>query len=178
MSRSWLRFWTGPFRSAANRGGSVPSNSVAATNCSGSAGPPSESPMPGSGPLAPGGIGVVMARSRSSVQPDSRIQEGIQDIHQRAEHHVREDPEYHDGHYHWIVVLHNRLVQQIAEPVILEDRLRDDRATQQDADADADVGDHRDDRVAERVLADHLALGKALGPCRSDVVGAQHLEHR
>ena len=38
-------------------------------------------------------------------------------------------------------------------------------------------GDHRQQRVAQRVLADDHLLGQTLGPRRLDVVLPDHLEH-
>src|SRR5256885_11061955 len=113
MSRIWLRFWLGFTRVGANRGGSDPSGSTSGSPMVGSCPPGTSWAARASAMPEPpgGGVGVVMAGSRSSVQPDSRIQEGIQDIHHGAEHHVGEDPEYHDCHHHRIVVLHNRLVK-------------------------------------------------------------------
>src|SRR2546429_8191879 len=98
---------------SANRGGSVPSSSGCSSTCAGRAAPSTFisvlDELPG------GGTGIVMA---SSVQPDSGIQEGVQNIDYRAQRHITQHTEYHDRHYHRIVVLHNRLVKQEAEPMI------------------------------------------------------------
>ena len=45
------------------------------------------------------------------------------------------------------------------------------------ADQQADHGDHRDQRVAQRVQADHARGRQALGAGGADIVLAQHLEH-
>ena len=57
----------------------------------------------------------------------------------------------------------------------VEDALGDDGAGHQRADVGAEVGHHRDERVAQQVDTDHTALGQALGDGGAHVVRAQVL---
>ena len=58
-----------------------------------------------------------------------------------------------------------------------EHRLGHHRAAQQERRLQADQGDDRDQRVAQRVMDDHHRLAQALGARRAHEVGAQHLQH-
>ena len=65
-----------------------------------------------------------------------------------------------------------------AEAGHAEHDLGDDRAAEQDADVDAELGDDRRQRRAQRVPEDHPPLGQALRPCGADVVLTHDVEHR
>ena len=73
------------------------------------------------------------------------------------------------------VFLVDTSIQEVADAVDVEDPLGDDGAAHQRAEIDADVGDHRDQRVAQGVNADGPRVAEALGFGRADVVGSQVL---
>jgi hypothetical protein len=55
--------------------------------------------------------------------------------------------------------------------------LDEDRPAYGDADGRADQGDHRQQRVAQRMLGDDPEFLDALGPRRSHIVLVQHFQH-
>src|SRR5258708_5959234 len=76
------------------------------------------------------------------VQADPGVEDGVQDV----DEHVRDDDpgrcHDHDADDHRQVLLVDRLDRRVAEPGQAEDRLRDDRAADQDAHVEAELGNH------------------------------------
>ena len=66
---------------------------------------------------------------------------------------------------------------QLAEPIVVEDRLGDDRATHQAGEVEAGHRDQRGQRGAHAVLDQHLARREALGLRGAQVVLAHRLQH-
>ena len=79
--------------------------------------------------------------------------------------------------HHDIVALEDGIDHPLADAGPGEDRFGEDGAGQQQADLQADGGDHRDQRIAQGMQADDAAVGEALGAGGADIVLAQHLEH-
>ena len=91
-------------------------------------------------------------------------------------HHDRGEQQHaEDGR---VVAPQHRLEGEPAEARPVEDRLDQDRAGQHVAELQAEHRDHRQQRVAQRVLVEHDAVGQALGARGADEVRAQHVEHR
>ncbi len=59
-----------------------------------------------------------------------------------------------------------------------EHSLHHDRDVDHQHEIDPGQREHRDQRVLERVLADHQRLGQALEPCQLHIFRAQHFKHR
>src|SRR5262245_36521246 len=113
----------------------------------------------------------------TSVIADARVEDRVEEIHHEVDDHEGGGDEEH-------AALHQRVVARLdgahhhgAEPRPREDGLREDRATQQKADLDAQHGDDRVDRILEHVTGYHRALGQALGACGADIVLSDDLEH-
>ena len=80
--------------------------------------------------------------------------------------------------HHDQVALVDRLEHQPAEARQVEHVLDDDGAGQQEGELQADDGQHRDQRVAQRVPPQRLPPAQALGAGGADIVLAQRLEQR
>src|SRR5215813_11765494 len=131
------------------------------------------------GRVAGAAAGAVGTRTSTvaSVIADARVDERVEEIHAQVDQHIgRGGDEDHALHYR-IVAPENGRDDEAAQSRDVEDDLRDDGPADQHSSGDADHGDHGHQRVAERVLPRHHALGQALGPRGADVVLLQHLEH-
>ena len=89
---------------------------------------------------------------------------------QRREHR-------HDGLHERVVAAEDRVHGEPAHARPREDRLRDDRAPEQDAELEADDGDEGDRGVLQRVLVGHHEGADPRGARGAHVVLGQHLEH-
>src|SRR5919198_113845 len=109
--------------------------------------------------------------------PHPRIEHRVEDVHNEVEHHHEEGGEQDHALDHGQVVVDDRLHGGGAHPRQAEYPLGDDRAAEQDADVQAQHGDHRRERGPQDVLDDHAPLAQALGPGGADVVLTHDLEH-
>src|SRR5262249_24077696 len=123
-------------------------------------------------------VGVVMvAIVRLPREPDSRIDEGVEDVHDQV------DPDDHEaGHDHHAlhqreVALEDALVEQAADAGPREDHVDDDGGVDHHDQVDAGQREDRDERVLERVQGDDHEVRKTLEPGELDVLAAQHLQH-
>src|SRR6266566_4219715 len=109
---------------------------------------------------------------------DPRIDQAVREIGDQVgdEREGGDDDEVtHDDR---VVALEDRLDHELPHAGNGEDRLDDHAAADEAGEREAEDRDDREQRVAERVLADHHALRKALGAGGLNVVLAHHLEHR
>src|ERR1041384_7031535 len=110
-------------------------------------------------------------------EPDSRIDEGVEDIHDQV------DPDDHEaGHDHHAlhereVALEDALVEQAADARPREDHLDDDRGVDHDDHVDAGQREDRDERVLEGVHGDDHDVRQPLEAGQLDVLAAEHLQH-
>src|SRR2546425_542801 len=123
------------------------------------------------------------AFTRSPAPPawghsDPRIDQTVREVGDQvgAQGERRHDDEV--AHDHGVVALEDRLDHQLPHARDGEDRLDDHAAADQARQREPEDRHDREQRVAQRVLADHHALGETLGPRGLDVVLPHDLEHR
>ena len=112
-------------------------------------------------------IGATLSRGSTS---------GIGDVDQDVDGDHRSDQQHHHAFDDDQVALGDRLEHQPPEAGQVEDVLDDDRAGQQEGELQAEDGQHRDHRVAQRVAPQHRAPRHALGAGGADIVLAEHFE--
>ena len=110
--------------------------------------------------------------------PQPRVDRGIGEVDEEGDEDHREDQQHHHALDHDQVALADRLEHQPAEAGQEEDVLDDDRAGEQEGELQPDDGQHRDQRVAERVPAQRLAAGQPLGAGGADEVLAERVDQR
>jgi hypothetical protein len=87
--------------------------------------------------------------------PQARIDDGIGHVHREGHHDHREDQQHHHRFHHDQVALGDRLKDQPPQAGQEEHVLDDDRARQQEGELQPDDRQHRDQRVAQRVMPQH-----------------------
>src|SRR5262245_19114528 len=116
--------------------------------------------------LVPRSVATVMQSLSPSFVPDPRVEPRIDDVH----HEVGEDEDRHHQHdqrlCHRVIVIAHGRDKQLAEPVEIEHLLGDHQAAHQECEFDADDGDHRQQRVSERMPPDDELLDEPLGARR------------
>src|SRR5882672_12056032 len=122
--------------------------------------------------------GNARTAARLALITDPRIDHGVHEVHREVDghdHHAAED----DGRLHHREVTEgDALVKQAPHARPGEDRLDDDGDVDHQDEVDTRQRQHGNQRVLERVLADHERLRQALEARELDVLGAQHLQHR
>src|SRR5580693_5176577 len=121
--------------------------------------------------------GAISAGASAMLEPHAGIEEGVAHVDEEIDDDVDSREDQCHALDDRVVAAEDGVDREPADAGNGEDRLRDDDAADQQRDAAADHGDDRDRRVAQRVADQHLALGKALGLRRADIVLAQHLKH-
>src|SRR5229473_899478 len=119
--------------------------------------------------------GMLMA---SALQPDARIDHGVQDVDEQVHDDDHEAAQDHDALDDWEVAEGDALVQQPPDARPGEHRLYHHGDIDHDDEVDARQRQHRNEGVLEGVLGDHQGLRQALEPGELDVFRAQHIEHR
>ena len=117
------------------------------------------------------------APSVGTADADARVERGVQDVGEQVEQHHEHRGDGHPRQDHRIVGALERVEEQQPEAGPAEDALDHDHPAEEHPGVDGDDGHERDQRVAQRVPADHLATRHALRPRGAHVVGVQHLEH-
>src|SRR3989442_1232048 len=119
----------------------------------------------------------VRWRTGRLVRADAGIEQDVGEVDDDVDLNERGGDE--EGH-----ALHDRQVargdgaeREPAEAGQGEHGFQNDRARHEVAELDPGHRDHRDQRIAEGVLADDRSLVQPLGPRGADVVLAQHLQH-
>src|SRR2546425_11878303 len=113
----------------------------------------------------------------SSREPDSRVDEGVEDVHDQVDPHDHEAGHDHDALHQREIALKDALVEQAADTGPREDHLDDDGGVDHHDHVDAGQREDRDERVLERVHGDDHDVRQPLEPGELDVLAAQHLEH-
>ena len=119
---------------------------------------------------------VVIVPSISATRMRGSSQ-ALSEVGGERQQHVDEREQQHDRLRHREVLVGDRLVGEVAEPVEREDGLDHDRAAEQEAELHGGERHHRHQRVAQRVLEDDAGARQALGARGADVVGGEHLDH-
>ena len=107
---------------------------------------------------------------------DPRVERGVQDVGQQVDDHDHDREDEGHGLDDREVALQDRVDHELADARQGVDLLDDERAADEEADADGEHGDRRDDRVAEAVADEHPPLGQPLRARGRDVVGLEDLE--
>src|SRR5437899_2755947 len=113
----------------------------------------------------------------SSREPDSRVDKGVEDVHDQVDpddHEARHD---HDALHERKVPLEDAFVEQAADAGPREDYLDDDGGVDHHDHVDAGQREDRDERVLERMHGDDHDVREPLEPGELDVLAAEHLEH-
>ena len=97
----------------------------------------------------------------SAAPPEPRVDQRIGEIDEVGDEDHRDDEEHHHALHHDEIALADRLEDQPPEAGQEEHVLDDDRAGEQEGELQADDGEDRDQRVAERVPAQRLAAASA-----------------
>src|SRR6266851_4623423 len=105
------------------------------------------------------------------------IDRGIEQVDEEIDDDEEEGDHDQVGRHHRDVGELHGLDEELAHAGPLEHRLGDDREGDQAAHLQADHGDHRQQRVLQRVAEMYGAVRQTAGARELDVVGAQHLEH-
>src|SRR5439155_10856917 len=116
--------------------------------------------------------GMLMA---SALQPDARIDHGVQDVDEQVHDHDHEAAQDHDALDDWEVAEGDALVQEPPDARPGEHRLHHHGDIDHDDEVDAGQREHRDQRVFESVLGDHQGLRQAFQPGQLDVFRAQYI---
>ena len=111
------------------------------------------------------------------LEVNSRIDDRVEDVgdeiseqDKRGDNEVQRD----EG---WIVSLEHGLVTETPQPRVSENRLNDDRASNEAGEQSSNSGNQWPYGIAERVLVEDCLLRQALGKGRSDVVLAHRFDH-
>src|SRR3954471_6911857 len=112
-------------------------------------------------------------RSGSGIA-DSRVDDGVQDVHDQVRDDDEERAEQDRALDHREVAVLDRVVCEPADARDVEDGLGEDRAAEQHPDVDAGRGHERRDRAADAVAQHHAPLPQPLRAGGADVV----LRHR
>src|SRR2546425_5570635 len=120
---------------------------------------------------------VIVAIDHLPREPDSRVDEGVEDVHDQVDHDDHEAGHDHDALHERKVPLEDALVEQAADARPREDHLDDDGGVDHHDHVDAGQCEDRDERVLERVHGDDHDVRKSLEPGELDVLAAQDLEH-
>src|SRR5881628_1319862 len=113
----------------------------------------------------------------SSREPDSRVDEGVQDVHDQVDPDDHETRHDHDALHQGEVPLEDAFVEEATDARPREDHLDDDGGVDHHDHIDAGQREDWDQRVLERVHGDDNDVREPLEQGELDVLAAQHLEH-
>ena len=135
----------------------------------------------GDGGMGPTGQALARARPPAGTRlsmTNARVDQPVGQI----DHQVDEDHGGRDQHHatlqRRIVTAPDRFDQPLAHTRPREDRFGQHGTRHQRAHLQPDDRDHRDQRIAQRVQADHASRWQTFGARGAHVVLAEHLEHR
>src|SRR5437773_2285178 len=109
---------------------------------------------------------------------EPRIEDRIEKVHGEVQDHEGGGEEQNHALDHRVVALEDRVEQQPPDAGQGEDVFDHDDAAHDVAELDAGDRDDGDQRVAERVVEGHPALGQPLGARRANVLAPEAVEHR
>src|SRR6266508_228706 len=113
----------------------------------------------------------------SSREPDSRVDEGVENVYDQVDPHDHEAGHDHDALHQREVPLEDTLVEETPDAGPRKDHLDDDGGVDHHHHVDAGQREDRDERVLERMHGDDHDVREPLEPGELDVLAAQHLEH-
>src|SRR2546427_12919484 len=112
-----------------------------------------------------------------ALQPDSRVDDGSEDVDQEADQHDDRRVDDDDALDHRHVLRVDGFEEEAPHPVDRERLFCEDGARKEDGELQAEDRDHRDECVTERVTGHDLPLGDAARTCGLRVVGHHRPEH-
>src|SRR5947208_16525379 len=113
-----------------------------------------------------------------SAAPETGIENRIEEIHDEVQDHEGGREQQNHALDHGVVTLEDRVEEKPPDAGQRKDVLDDDDAAHDVAELGAGDRDDGDQRVAERVVEGHPALGQPLGAGRADVLASEDVEHR
>src|SRR5213593_3709917 len=123
------------------------------------------------------GIVAIVTYFDSSREPDSRVDEGVENVYDQVDPHDHEAGHDHDALHQREVPLEDALVEETPDAGPREDHLDDDGGVDHHHHVDTGQREDRDERVLERVHGDDHDVRQPLEPGELDVLAAQHLQH-
>src|SRR6266545_6523681 len=127
---------------------------------------------------SPAVSGTDASRTDTASVPDARIDQRVGEVDDQVYEQEGNRDQQDAALDHRIVAGEDRVHHEPSDAWQGEHRLDEDRASQQRAELQADHGDYRIQRVAERVLVDDESIGHAIRAQRPDEVLADDFEHR
>src|ERR1044072_479206 len=129
----------------------------------------------------PGAEAIAMSvprhTGRAALAAQARIDDEIEQVDDEVDHHEQETDQQQVGRHHRNVGELHGLDEELADARPGEHRLGDDGEGDQAAELQAGHGDHRHQRVLQRMAEIDGAVGEAAGARELDVIGTHHLEH-
>src|SRR5260370_25046050 len=122
-------------------------------------------------------VSDTMAAGNGTVDAQARIDGVIKEVDDEIDDDEEEGDQHEIGGHHRDVGKADRLDDEKRHAGPLEDRLGDDCEGDDRAELQSRDGDHRNQRVLERMAEIDGAVGEAASAREFDVVGAQHLQH-
>src|SRR5438477_6962468 len=139
--------------------------------------PPPCPPPEGEGNIGPPeGEGNLGVGEGNLGVADTRIQEGIGDVHHHVCGHDQERAEEHRAHYERNVQGKDGVDRLLADTGPGENGFDHDHAGEEVAKVHPELADDDGQGVGDGVLLDHLALCQSLGPGGADVVALEDVE--
>src|SRR2546422_5466113 len=123
------------------------------------------------------GIVAIVTSLDSSREPDSRVDEGVENVYDQVDPHNHDAGHDHDTLHEREVALEDALVEEATDARPREDHLDDDGGVDHHDHVDAGQREDRDERVLERVHGDDHDVRETLEPGELDVLAAQDLQH-
>src|SRR5215211_2970632 len=113
----------------------------------------------------------------SLVIAHPRVHQGISQVGHQVEEHYQRGADDQDPPRHVVIALVERVNEQKSKPWPGEDRLRNDRAVEDEPYLEGEEGHRWDHGVSQGMLEVDRALAEALGPRGAQVVCREHVEH-
>src|SRR6266498_1566996 len=95
---------------------------------------------------------TIGARAMSGGGTDPGVEEAIRHVHEQIREHVGDGGEQDDPLHQRIVLRQDRVDRELTHALPREDGLDDDTSGKEATELQADDGDHRDERVSQRVV--------------------------
>src|SRR6476620_1488051 len=107
----------------------------------------------------------------------ARIDDQVQEVDRQIDEDVESRDEQQRPLDHWIVPAQDGGYDEVPDTGQAEDRFGHDRAADQQCERETEYGDHRYQRIAQRVVEDDVAFGQSFGTRGADVILAEDVEH-
>ena len=112
-----------------------------------------------------------------SMIADARIEHGVEHVDHEVDQHKNHRHEQHQRLDHGVVAARHRQHEKLADAVEIEHLFGHHQPAEEERKLDADHGNHRQQRIPQRVTRYDQAFVDAFGARRADVVFLQHFEN-